>query len=69
MTHDDDELPPWGTQDAFQAELTQLFDGPTPVNRIHGAIELHGSDGGSQRPSQASIEAARSDILSALWGL
>jgi hypothetical protein len=66
MTHDEGHLPPWGTEEAFREELTQLFFGPSPVNRVHGAIEL---DGGSEapRPSQASIDAARVDILAALW--
>jgi hypothetical protein len=69
MTDDDQQLPPWGTEEAFRAELDELFAGPSPVNRIHGAIELDGTARGAQRPSQASIEAARVDILAALWGL
>jgi hypothetical protein len=69
MTDDERRLPPWGTEEAFRAELDALFAGPSPVNRIHGAIELDGTATGAQRPSQASIEAARVDILAALWGL
>jgi hypothetical protein len=39
------------------------------VNRIHGAIELDGRASPAPRPSQDSIDAARNDILAALWGL
>jgi hypothetical protein len=33
---------------------------------VHGAIEL--GDGVVPRPSDASIAAARNDVLAALWG-
>jgi hypothetical protein len=55
--------------DAVDAGIKELLAGTSPVNMIHGAIELDGSGGDAPRPSQASIEAARHDILAALWGL
>jgi hypothetical protein len=39
------------------------------VNAVHGAIQLDGSANGAPRPSQAGIDAARNEILSALWGV
>lgn len=57
------------TVDPVDAGIEDLLAGPSPVNMIHGAIELDGSGSGAPRPSQASIDAARNDILAALWGL
>jgi hypothetical protein len=68
MTPDRDELAPWGSEEAFEAGLRTLLYGPSPVNRIVGAIELDGRGRPVARPSQATIEAARNDILAALWG-
>lgn len=47
----------------------QLLAGPSPVNMVHGAIELDGGANGAPRPSQAAIDAARNEILAALWGV
>jgi hypothetical protein len=52
--------------DAVDAALDSLLAGPSPVNMVHGAIEL--GDGVVPRPSDASIAAARNDVLAALWG-
>ena len=54
---------------AVDAGIEDLLAGTSPVNMIHGAIELDGSDSDAPRPSQACIDAARNDILAALWGL
>jgi hypothetical protein len=69
MQHDHDDLAPWGTEQAFEAGLRELLYGPSPVNRIIGAIELDARGRPVARPSQATIEAARNDILAALWGM
>ncbi|MEA2149823.1 MAG: hypothetical protein QOD69_1653 [Solirubrobacteraceae bacterium] len=69
MADEDDDLAPWGSEDALQEGLEELLAGPSPVNRIHGAIELDGRASPAPRPSQDSIDAARNDILAALWGL
>ncbi len=53
----------------MDAAFRDLLAGVSPVNMVHGAIELGGGAGAAQRPSQASVEAARNDILAALWGL
>lgn len=69
---DDDTLDAFDTVDAFDdldAGIEDLLAGPSPVNMIHGAIELDGSGSEAPRPSQASIDAARDEILAALWGL
>jgi hypothetical protein len=59
-----------GEEEAPEAELRERFDGPSPVNRIHGAIELDGNrPTGTPRASQAGIDAALDDIMAALWGL
>lgn len=65
MPHDDhaDQTAP---DDTFDTALQGLLAGPSPVNMVHGAIHLDGH--GPERPSQASIDAAREDILAALWG-
>jgi hypothetical protein len=65
---DRDDLSPWGSEDALQAGLEELLAGPSPVNRIHGAIELDGHARPAPRPSQDGIDAARNEILAALWG-
>jgi hypothetical protein len=62
---DDDHAHPQET-DAVDAALDSLLAGPSPVNMVHGAIEL--GDGVVPRPSDASIAAARNDVLAALWG-
>ncbi len=69
MPDRDDQLPPWGSEEALEGGLADLLAGPSPVNRIHGAIDLEGSGSDAPRPSQASVEAARTDILAALWGV
>jgi hypothetical protein len=65
------EHPAAGTapDDAVDAGIGDLLAGTSAVNMIHGAIELDGSGSGAARPSQASIDAARNDILAALWGM
>ena len=68
MTHDHDDLAPWRSEAEFEAGLRQLLYGPSPVNRIVGAIELGGRGRPVARPSQATIDAARNDILAAIWG-
>jgi len=55
--------------DAVDAGIEDLLAGTSPVNMIHGAIELDGGSSVVPRPSQASIDAARNEILAALWGL
>jgi hypothetical protein len=62
---DDDHARPQ-EPDPVDAALTGLIAGPSPVNMVHGAIAL--GDGVVPRPSEASIAAARSDVLAALWG-
>ncbi len=73
MFDDDHAAPPAApeddTLDAVDAGIEDLLAGPSPVNLIHGAIELDGSGSDAPRPSQASIDAARNEILAALWGL
>jgi hypothetical protein len=53
----------------LEAQLRELLAGPSPANRIHGAIELDRGGRDVPRPSQVSIEAARRDILAGLWAL
>ena len=65
MSDDDREQLP-ETGDKIDALLSDLLAGPSPVNMVHGAIEL--GDGVVPRPSDASIAAARNDVLAALWG-
>lgn len=55
--------------DAVDAGIANLLAGTSPVNMIHGAIELDGAGRDVPRPSQDCIDAARNDILAALWGL
>ena len=55
MPDDDHAPPPQEPGDRIDAALTALFAGPSPVNMIHGAIEL--GDGVVPRPSNASIAA------------
>jgi hypothetical protein len=62
-------LPPWGSEEAFRAEFDALLAGPSPENRVHGAIELERRPDGAPRPSRDAIDAARADVLGALWGL
>jgi hypothetical protein len=69
MTHDDDDTRPWASEAELEAQLRELLAGPSPANRIHGAIELDRGGRDVPRPSQASIEAARRDILAGLWAL
>ncbi|MGH2944267.1 MAG: hypothetical protein ACRDLN_15995 [Solirubrobacteraceae bacterium] len=71
MTHDDRTPPraPSDPEDPVDHALGDLLAGPTPVNMVHGAIELGTHAPGAERPSQACIEAARNDILAALWGM
>jgi len=76
MFDDDHAAPPAApdhdtvdTVDAVDAGIEDLLAGPSPVNMIYGAIELDGSGSDAPRPSQASIDAARNEILAALWGL
>jgi hypothetical protein len=68
MTHDDGKLP-WASEAELEAGLHDLLAGASTANRIHGAIELDRGGGNAPRPSQASIDAARLDILAGLWGL
>jgi hypothetical protein len=65
----DDHTSPQAPDDTVDAALRDLLAGVSPVNMIHGAIELGGGPSAAQRPSHASVEAARNDILAALWGL
>jgi hypothetical protein len=65
MSDDDREQPP-ETGDKIDALVSDLLAGPSPVNMVHGAIEL--GDGVVPRPSDACIAAARKDVLAALWG-
>ncbi|MEA2129260.1 MAG: hypothetical protein QOJ85_2151 [Solirubrobacteraceae bacterium] len=62
---DDDHAHPQETG-AVDAALASLLAGPSPVNMVHGAIVL--GDDVVPRPSDASIAAARNDVLAALWG-
>ena len=62
---DDDHAQPHEAA-AFDAALASLLAGPSPVNMVHGAIAL--GDDVVPRPSDASIAAARNDVLAALWG-
>lgn len=63
---DDDHAQPLQTGEGIDALLSDLLAGPSPVNMVHGAIEL--GDRVLPRPSEAAIAAARHDILVALWG-
>jgi hypothetical protein len=63
---DDHHAPPQETDDRIDAALADLLAGPSPINMVHGAIAL--GDGVVPRPSDASIAAARNDVLAALWG-
>jgi hypothetical protein len=63
---DDDHEQPLETGDRTDVLLSDLLAGPSPVNMVHGAIEL--GDRVVPRPSDASIAAARNDVLAALWG-
>lgn len=65
---DAEPLPPEPATDAVDRAIEGLLAGPSPVNRVHGAIALDGPDRAA-RPSQAAIEAARAEVLAALWGL
>jgi hypothetical protein len=65
MSDDDREQPP-ETGDRIDALVSDLLASPSPVDMVHGAIEL--GDRVVPRPSDASIAAARNDILAALWG-
>jgi hypothetical protein len=67
MSHDEHEAP--APDDPVDGGIRELLAGPSPVNMIHGAIELDGSANGAARPSQAAIDAARNEILAALWGV
>jgi hypothetical protein len=67
MSLDDHAAP--APDDPVDGGIRELLAGPSPVNMVPGAIELDRSANGTPRPSQAGIEAARSDILAALWGL
>jgi hypothetical protein len=62
---DDDHAQPQ-EPDPVEAGLASLDGGPSPANMVHGAIAL--GDGVVPRPSDASIAAARDDVLAALWG-
>ena len=62
----DDDARSQATGDRIDAALADLLAGPSPVNMVHGAITL--GDGVVPRPSEASIAAARNDVLAALWG-
>jgi len=62
----DDDPRPQDAGRSIEATLTDLLAGPSPVNMVHGAIEL--GAGVVPRPSEASIAAARDDVLAALWG-
>jgi hypothetical protein len=64
MSDDDTRLQATGHR--IDAALGELLAGPSPMNMVHGAIEL--GDGVLPRPSEASIAAARNDVLAALWG-
>jgi hypothetical protein len=66
---DDDHATPPAPDDAVDAGIEELLAGTSPVNMIHGAIELDRGGSGAPRPSQDCIDAARNDILAALWGL
>jgi hypothetical protein len=66
MSDDHDTPPPQETDDRIDAALADLLAGPSPMNMVHGAIAL--GDGVVPRPSDASIAAARNDVLAALWG-
>ena len=63
---DDDHAPPPQADDPVDAGLSNLLAGPSPTNMVHGAIEL--GERVVPRPSDASIAAARNDVLAALWG-
>jgi hypothetical protein len=67
MSQDDHAAP--APDDPVDGAIEGLLAGPSPVNMVHGAIELDGSANGGPRPSQACIDAARNDILAALWGV
>jgi hypothetical protein len=67
MSHEDHNSPQ-APDDAVDAALSDLLAGVSPVNMVHGAIDLDGGAGGAPRPSQAAVEAARNDIFAALWG-
>jgi hypothetical protein len=66
MSDDHHPPPPQEPDDNIDAALAHLLAGPSPVNMVHGAIVL--GDGVVPRPSEASIAAARNDVLAALWG-
>jgi hypothetical protein len=63
---DDHPTPPQEPANLVDAALADLLAGPPAVNMVHGAIML--GDGVVPRPSDASIAAARNDVLAALWG-
>jgi hypothetical protein len=67
MSPDDHAAP--APEDPVDSAIDELLAGPSPVNMVHGAIELDGSANGAPRPRQAAIDAARNDVLAALWGL
>jgi len=67
MSQDDHAAP--APDDPVDGAIEKLLAGPSPANMVHGAIELDGSANGAARPSQAGIDAARNEILAALWGL
>jgi hypothetical protein len=66
----DEQAPSRSSQEeaAVDAGLDALLGGVSPANMVHGAIDLGDAARDAQRPSQAAIEAARLDILAALWG-
>lgn len=64
-----DHTNPQEPVDDFEAALGDLLAGPSPVNMVHGAIALDASANGATRPSRGSIDAARGEILAALWGV
>jgi hypothetical protein len=67
MSQDEHEAP--APDDPVDGAIRELLAGPSPVNMVHGAIELDGSANGAPRASQAGVDAARNEILAALWGV
>ena len=63
---DDHHAPPQETADPIDAAVSKLLAGPSPINMVHGAIEL--GERVVPRPTDASIAAAQNDVLAALWG-
>ena len=63
---DDHHTSPQEPEDPVDVALADLLAGPSPVDMVHGSILL--GDGVVPRPSDASIAAARNDVLAALWG-